>query len=64
MCGFRLDDKSGGNKINKPKVELNKDELNQIISFDKYVSDMNQVINQLQEDLAKNLALKISPSKK
>jgi hypothetical protein len=53
------DDKSS---VKKPKVELNKAELNQIINFTELVSDMNQVVEHLKEEYAKNLSLRLNTS--
>ncbi len=47
----------------KPKVVLNRDELNKIINYDNLVADMNKVLNQLKEDYAKNLTLRVSTCK-
>ncbi len=42
---------------------LNRDELNKIINYDNLVADMNKVLNQLKEDYAKNLTLRINTCK-
>lgn len=46
----------------KPKVVLNRDELNKIINYDNLIADMNKILNQLKEDYAKNLSLRVSTS--
>lgn len=53
------DDKS---TAKKPKVQLNRQELNSIINFDEFLASMKKVIEDLKEEYAKNLSLRFNPS--
>ena len=55
--------KSGkGSSSKKPKVELSKEEMDEVINYGELIKDMNHAIEYLRNDYNENLTLRVSPS--
>jgi hypothetical protein len=51
-----------GNKIQKPKVELRKEEIDEVINYDQLINGFKEASERLKVDLNDNFNLRLTPS--
>lgn len=52
-----------GGKVQKPKVELTNEEINNVINSNDLIKTMKDAVEHLKQDFNDNLNLRLTPSK-
>jgi ribosome recycling factor len=53
---------NSASKVQRPKVELRKEEINQIFDYEDYIKTLGQSLERLKQDYNDNLQLRATPS--
>lgn len=54
--------KGGNSKVNKPKVEVRKEEIDQFVNSDEIIKGMTDAVNYLKKEYLENLNVRLLPS--
>jgi len=54
--------KGGNSKVNKPKVEVRKEEIDQFVNSDEIIKGMADAVNYLKKEYLENLNVRLLPS--
>lgn len=59
---LKIDKKGGKGSVNKPKIELTKEEIDSVIDYGDLIKNMTHAIDHLKKEYNENLNLRIMPS--